>query len=388
MFSNRLQSDLSANRLATSLARARAEGRALIDLTESNPTRAGFTYPSDLLAPLGDRRGLCYVPEPLGMADARRAVAADYARRGIDVDPDRVVLTTSTSEACSLLFKVLCNPGDEVLIPRPSYPLFEHLAGLDAVSARPYDLEYQGRWAIDAASVDRAWSPRTRAVLAVSPNNPTGSYVRTDELAALAGRCRWREAALVADEVFADYAWSADGARSAGSVLGVEDALAVSLGGLSKTVGLPQVKLGWLAVGGPGALAGELMKRLELASDTYLSVSTPVQLAAGNLLERGAPVRAQIQARVSANRRVLVAEALRVPSTEVLAADAGWYSVLQVPSLTPEDDLVVSLVEEDGVVAHPGYFFDFPRESFLVVSLLAPEDRFADGVSRILRRFA
>ena len=388
MFSSRLQSDLAINRLAVAVERARGGGHPFIDLTESNPTRAGFDYPADLLAPLGDCRGLCYAPEPLGVLDARRAVASDYARRGVSVDPERVVLTTSTSEAYSLLFKVLCDPGDEVLVPRPSYPLFEHLTGLEAVAATPYDLEYHGRWAIDLGGLARAFSPRTRAVVMVTPNNPTGSFARQHEIAEIASLCAAHHAALVADEVFADYAWSPEAARLAGRVLSVCEALVVSLGGLSKAVGLPQVKLGWMAVGGPDATVRQLIARLELACDTYLSVSTPVQLAAGELLARGAAVRRQIQARVSANARELRVRAARAPSTEALVADAGWYGVLQVPSHVPEDDLVVSLVEEDGVLAHPGYFFDFSRESFLILSLLAPEDRFAEGTSRLLRRFA
>jgi len=388
VFSSRVQRSLAANRLAVAIARARGGGRALIDLTESNPTRAGFDYPADLLAPLADCRGLSYAPEPLGAPGARRAVADDYARRGLTVDPERIVLTASTSEAYSLLFKVLCDPGDEVLIPRPSYPLFEHLAGLDAVSVRPYDLEYHGRWAIDLDSVERACSSRTRGVLVVTPNNPTGSFARQDEIAALASLCATRDLALVADEVFADYAWTPDAARSAGHVLSAREALVVSLGGLSKTVGLPQVKLGWMAVGGPDGLVRQLRSRLEVACDTYLSVSTPVQLAAAELLARGAALRTQIQARVSDNYRALLARAGRAPSTEVLAADAGWYAVIKVPSLVPEEDLAVSLVEEDGVIAHPGYFFDFTRESFLVISLLPPDDRFAEGTSRIFRRFA
>jgi aspartate/methionine/tyrosine aminotransferase len=388
VFSSRLQSNLAVNRLAAAVARARDGGRRLVDLTESNPTRAGIAYPPDLLAPLGDRRGLCYEPEPLGLPDARRAVAGDYARRGIDVDPDRIVLTASTSEAYSLLFKVLCDPGDEVLVPRPSYPLFEHLAGLDGVVARPYDLEYHGRWSIDQGSIGRALTPRTRALLVVSPNNPTGSFVRADEMVELARACGAGDAVLVADEVFADYAWLPGGGGSVLSAAPARDALVVSLGGLSKTVGLPQVKLGWMALGGPDAMVHQLRARLELACDTYLSVSTPVQLAAGALLERGAAVRAEIRARVAANRRELLAQAARTPSTDVLEAAAGWYSVIQVPTFVPEEDLAVALVEEDDVLAHPGYFFDFRSESFLIVSLLPPEDRFRDGVSRILRRFA
>jgi alanine-synthesizing transaminase len=387
VFSSRLQRDLAQNRLTVALAHARAAGRAIIDLTESNPTRAGFDYPGDLLTPLGDRRGLCYAPDPSGLVEARRAVAGDYLRRGVTVDPDRIVLTASTSEAYSLLFKVLCEPGDEVLVPHPSYPLFEHLTRLDGVVARPYALEYHGRWAFDLSSIERAWTTRTRALLIVSPNNPTGSCVRQHELADLAAVCATREAALIGDEVFADYLWAPTEANEMGHVLRSTEVLAFSLGGLSKTVGLPQVKLGWIAIGGPAQAVADGKARLELAADTYLSVSTPVQLSAEALLKNAAVVRLQIQARLAANLKALGARAARTPSCQVLAADGGWSAVIQVPSFQSEEDLVLALLDEHGVLAHPGYFFDFPRESFLIVSLLTRHDEFAEGIDRVFARF-
>jgi aspartate/methionine/tyrosine aminotransferase len=387
VFSSRLQSDLAPNRLALAVARARADGRPLIDLTESNPTRAGFDYPSHLLAPLADPEGLCYAPDPSGLLDARLAVAGDYRRRGLSIDSGRIVLTASTSEAYSLLFKVLCNPGDEVLVPRPSYPLFDHLATLDGIAACPYSLDYHGRWSVDFESVERAWSRRTRAVLVVSPNNPTGSCVRASELHELAALCARRDAALISDEVFADYVWTTVPAQESGHVLFERDVLSFSLGGLSKTIGLPQVKLGWMAIGGPEDAVRQAHTRLELAADTYLSVSTPVQLAASTLLASGGAIRAQIQARLLKNLGVLRARAARTSSCQVLAADGGWSAVVQVPSFQPEEDLVLALVEEDGVLAHPGYFFDFPRESFVIVSLLAQPDQFAEGIDRVFARF-
>jgi alanine-synthesizing transaminase len=387
VFSTRLQSDLSANRLALAVARARADGRRLIDLTESNPTRAGFDYPSDLLAPLADPKGLCYAPDPSGLLDARMAVARDYLRRGLSIDPERIVLTASTSEAYSLLFKVLCDPGDEVLVPRPSYPLLEHLSRLDGIVARPYSLEYHGRWNVDLDSVGRAWSPRTRAMLVVTPNNPTGSCVRASEWHELAAACARSDAALICDEVFADYVWSSPSAGARGHVLFERDVLSFSLGGLSKTVGLPQVKLGWMAIGGPQDVVGQAHARLEVAADTYLSVSTPVQVSASTLLANGAAVRAQIQARLLKNREALGKRVAGTPSCQVLAADGGWSAVVQVPSYQPDEDLVLALVEEDGVLVHPGYFFDFPRETFVIVSLLVPTDQFAEGIDRIFARF-
>jgi aspartate/methionine/tyrosine aminotransferase len=386
-FSARVPDDLGLNRMAQAVQRARAAG-PLLDLTESNPTRAGFDYPRDLLTPLAHPRGLTYQPSPLGLPEARRAVAADYARRGIAIDQDRVVLSASTSDAYSMVFKLLSDAGDEVLVPRPSYPLFDHLTRLDGVTAVPYDLEYHDAWTIDMASVERAVTSRTRALLMVNPNNPTGSFVKAGEFQCLKAVCAARDVAIIADEVFIDYELQ-PGARAAAASV-IDDVaggpLTISLGGLSKSAGLPQLKLGWMALGGPDTVVKPALGRLELVCDTYLSVSTPVQAAAAELIERAAPIRAQIQGRTAANHRRLVEQVADVPACRVLRSEGGWYGVLQVPSFGSEEDLVVALVERDGVVVHPGYFFDFPRESYLIVSLLPPEAVFADGVDRILRR--
>ena len=383
-FSSRVPADLGVNRLARAIQDARSRGRQLIDLTLSNPTRAGFVYPSDLLAPLGHPRGVTYQPEPFGLLEARRAVSADYARRGVTVSADRIVLTSSTSEAYSLLFKLLTEPGDEVLVPRPSYPLFDHLTQLDAVTARPYDLEYHDGWTVDLSSVDRALSERTRALLVVSPNNPTGSFVSRQELKQLAATCAERGVAIIADEVFAEYQTRPGACVDSGRTMEVGEGLVFSLGGLSKSAGLPQVKLGWMALAGAESLVGAALERLELICDTYLSVSTPVQAAAAELLACGAAIRKQIQTRIASNYRMLAERVEAVPACTLLAADGGWYAVVQVPSIDSEEDLVVALVD-DGVVVHPGYFFDFPRESYVVVSLLPPEHEFAEGVTTVLR---
>ena len=387
MFSSRIPPNLTANRLTEAVRAARAEGRSFIDLTESNPTRAGFDYPADLLAPLGDARGLRYDPRPAGALEAREAVAAEYARRGSIVAPGRIVLTSSTSEAYSLLFKLLADAGDEILVPRPSYPLFDHLTRLDLAVTRPYDLDVDGAWSIDFASVERALTSRTRAVLVVNPNNPTGSFVTRDELDRLAALCAPREIAIIADEVFADYELEPGAASAAGHAATRRDVLCFSLGGLSKSLGLPQVKLGWMAVGGPDHLVDAALQRLELICDTYLSVSTPVQLAASELLARGTGIRTQIAARIVTNYGALATAAAAVPSCRVLPGAAVWSAVLQVPTFESEEDLVIRLLTDAGVLAHPGYFFDFPRESFLVVSLLAPRALFADGIARVLRHF-
>ncbi len=387
MFSARVPAQLGANRLATAVAARRAAGGLVLDLTESNPTRAGIVYPPALLAPLGDPRGLKYEPTPFGMIAAREAVAGDYARRGIDVAADRVALTASTSDAYGWLFKLLADAGDEILVPRPSYPLFEHLTRLEGIVGRPYDLEYHGAWSIDFGSVEAALSPRTRAMLIVSPNNPTGSFVKRGELARIVATCAPRGIALIADEVFADYGLDATAAADAGRVLEQREILAFSLGGLSKSIGLPQVKLGWIAAAGPDAVVADALERLELVCDTYLSVATPVQASAAELLAGGAPIRTAITGRVRANHQTLGERLAMTPSCRALRTEGGWYAVLQVPSLQPEEALVLTLLERDGVLTHPGYFFDFPRESYLIVSLLAPPAAFADGIARILRHF-
>jgi len=384
-FSARLPAERSSNRLTRAVQQARADARPLIDLTESNPTRAGFEYPSDLLAPLAGDQSLVYEPCAFGRLEARRAISHDYARRGLSVAAERIVLTASTSEAYSVLFKLLADAGDEVIVPRPSYPLFDHLTRLDLVTARPYDLEYHGSWSIDIGSVERALTPRTRALLIVSPNNPTGSFVTAPELDRLAVLCADSGIAIIADEVFGEYELRAGAGAGAGRTVDRRDVLTFSLGGLSKSAGLPQVKLAWIAACGPDTAVFEALERLEIICDTYLSVSTPIQLAAPQLLERAPAVRSQIQARVAANHRQLVERAAMMPACDVLRADGGWYGVLQVPSFSSEEELVVALVTKAGVLAHPGFFFDFPRESYLVVSLLPPCDIFAEGLDRVLR---
>jgi hypothetical protein len=382
MFSSRVPADREPNRIAQALAAARGRGRTLVDLTVTNPTIAGITYPPSLLQPLSSPAALAYTPEPFGLDEARHAVAADYRRRGITVAAERIVLTASTSEAYSLLFKLLCRPeGDDVLVPVPSYPLFDHLAALDGVRSVPYCLDYHGRWRLDESSLDGAWSAVTRAVLAVSPNNPTGSVLSAAEVTALDRRCADRDAALVLDEVFADYPLSDGDATSDVPPAG----LTFRLGGLSKSIGLPQVKLGWIAVDGPPRLVFDALGRLELIADTYLSVSTPVQVAAATLLESGRAVRAEILARVRANYGHLRDVARGVPSVDVLPAEAGWSAVLRVPGISSEEELVLGLIER-GVVVHPGFFFDFPHETFLVISLLPDPASFADGIRLIMER--
>jgi alanine-synthesizing transaminase len=383
MFSARTRWDRTVNRLAALVERKRAAGRQVLDLTETNPTRVGLEAPLDVLALLADPGAGRYEPEPRGLETARKAVAADYARRGVDVDPGRLVLTASTSEAYAFLFKLLCDPGDAILVPRPSYPLFDYLAGLESVEVEPYPLVHDGEWRIDLAALRESVAARTRAIVLVSPNNPTGSFVNDGEVSAIQELAAGKELALVSDEVFADYAWSAGGGGR--SLARDGPALAFALGGLSKSCGLPQLKLAWVAVSGPASLREEALARLELLADTYLSVGTPVQRAAPALLARAGELRAPIAARVAENlgalRRLLGGTA----PASLLHGDGGWSVVLRIPSTASEEERVLGLLDAHDVLVHPGYFFDFPREAYLVLSLLPRPADFTEAVSRILR---
>jgi len=394
VFSHRVPADLRPTALAAIVAHARSAGRPLLDLTVTNPSRVGLTIAPEALEALASPAACRYEPEPFGQEGARQAVASDYRRRGVDVPPERVVLTASTSEAYSLLFKLLCDAGEEVLVPQPSYPLFEHLTALDAVRAVPYRLEHHGLWSVDRGSVERAWTPRTRALLVVSPNNPTGSMLRRDDWAWLRQRCAASGVAIVADEVFADYpvapgddaVASVAGEGDAAGTGGGRDVLRFALGGLSKSAGLPQLKVGWMAVGGPGEDVAEALRRLELICDTYLSVGTPAQVALPHLVCAGATTRAAIAARVRANDALVREIAARHPACSALRTEGGWSAVVRVPATLGEEALVSTLVQEDGVLVHPGYFFDFAHEAFLVVSLLTPPADLAAGLDRALAR--
>jgi hypothetical protein len=378
LFSSRLP-PLTPNALAVALERVRASGVPYIDLTVSNPTSAEIPYPPDALAALSDPRALRYEPDARGLKSAREAIARSI---GAAVDPDALVLTASTSEAYALLFKLLCNPGEAVLVPQPSYPLFDLLTQLEGVTPRPYRLEYHGVWSIDRESVMKALSPDVRAVLVVSPNNPTGAFVRAADRDWLAGLAADRNLAIISDEVFAGYPLRRR--PDAASFINEGRALTFVLGGLSKSAGLPQVKLGWIGASGPDTEVRAALERLDVIADTYLSVSTPVQVAAPALLAAGASVRAAIQARLTGNLAVLQSRCERWPGIEVLEPEGGWTAVIRVPATMSEEALVIRLLEEARVLVHPGYFFDFPREAFLAVSLLTPPAAFAGGIDRAL----
>jgi aspartate/methionine/tyrosine aminotransferase len=382
VFSSRLPRELTPNVLSRAVSARRAAGARLLDLTETNPTVVGIPYPPGMLSSLGSARGLRYAPDPRGLATAREAIAAEYREAWSDASSERVVLTASTSEAYAMLFKLLCDPGDEVLVPQPSYPLFDLLTRLEAVRSRPYRLEYHGIWSIDRGSLEAALGPRTRAVLVVSPNNPTGSRLRAADREWLASCCAERDIAVISDEVFAGYVL---GSRpDAVSFTGERRALTFVLGGLSKSAGLPQVKLAWILAGGPGALVQDALTRLDVIADTYLSVSTPVQEAAPGLIAAGRAVRSAIHARLSQNLGMLRSAVAGWPSISLLEPEGGWSAVLRVPATQSEEALVLRLLAEADVVVHPGYFFDFPHEAFLVLSLLPDPAVFAEASGRIL----
>jgi aspartate/methionine/tyrosine aminotransferase len=377
-FSQRVPSDLRPNRLAQARARL---GESGFDLTESNPTRCDLPYPDDLLQTLTDPSGLRYEPDPRGMATARQAIADWYRRAGIEVVPERIVLTASTSEAYSFLFRMLADPGDSILVPSPSYPLFDQLAGLDGVRPMHYALDPGDRWRIDPASVG-AIRDHCRVIVAVHPNNPTGSYVHPEDAGRLTGLCIDHELALIVDEVFLPYPLHGAG-RGGRSFADTTACLTFTLSGLSKSIGLPQIKLAWIVTSGPQDEVEEALERLEYVADAYLSVNTPIAVALPELLRRCEPVRDAISTRCRENLARLHRLAAALPHVTVPPADGGWSAVLRIPNVVDEEDLVLELLEQHDVAVHPGFFFDFPADGFLVVSLLPPEPIFAEGVRRM-----
>jgi alanine-synthesizing transaminase len=384
-YSSRLRWDLAPNRLTRLLDERRSAGAAILDLTESNPTAAGFAYPSDqILAALADPRALRYLPAAAGIASARAAVSQDYYSGR--VHPGRILLTASTSEAYAFVFKLLADPGDEVLVPRPSYPLFDFLAALDAVRVVQYPLVYNAKWTIDFDGLARSITPRTRAIVLVNPNNPTGSFLKQAELGPLIALCRQHNLALISDEVFSDYALHPDHPQLVRSLTEVTEVPTFCLSGLSKVAGLPQLKLGWIVTGGPAPEREQAFQRLELIADTYLSVGTPVQLAAPALLGLRTQLQNQILARVRANRAFAVSQIGPHAPWRLRETEGGWYALLEAPRIQSEEEWVLSLLATDGVLVQPGFFFDFEREAFLVLSLLTPEEVLREGIRRILAR--
>ena len=393
MFSARTTWDRTPNRLAAALAEVQSSERPIIDLTESNPTRAALFDTAHLIAELGHPRGTAYEPEPLGHPTARQAVARYYAARGAAVDVAKVVMTASTSEAYSWLFGMLADPGQSILVPRPSYPLFGWIGEMKGVTLASYSLRHDADFRIDLDDLRRKIDARTRAIVLVHPNNPTGSFVRRDEARALAELAREHDLAIIVDEVFGDYALEPLPPEFLPSFAAADlgAPLVFVLSGLSKVLLLPQCKLGWIAVSGSEHLLAEAMARLELIADTYLSVATPVQLALPALLAQQPAVADAVRARLRQNIATLDAALADLgPSCPVrrLPLRGGWYAVLEVPRLHDEDGWIEILIREDGVIAHPGYFFDFERDGFLVLSLLPEPGGFREGARRLVRRIA
>jgi aspartate/methionine/tyrosine aminotransferase len=384
-FSRRSAWDRSPNLLARQLQARHEAALEVLDLTHSNPTTCGLPYSNELLAPLADPASLVYSPEPLGMLSAREAIAQHYAERGVRVSPEQILLTASTSEAYSFLFKLLADPGDVVAIPSPSYPLFDFLAELDGVQLVPYRLSWDGSWSLDLESARELLRIHrdVRALLLVSPHNPTGHCVTRAEQDALIELAKEHAVALVADEVFADYVFAESSTR-APSLAARSETLSFTLSGLSKVVGLPQLKLGWMVASGPEPERREAMERLEIIADTYLSVATPVQHALPKLLRSGETVRSAILDRLRRNRAQLEAARPTEATWDVLRSEAGWYALLQVSRTRSEEEWCRASLDE-GVWVHPGYFFDFERKGLLVISLLTEETIFDRALPRLVK---
>jgi alanine-synthesizing transaminase len=379
-FSSRTSWDAGESSYAAAVREARTSGRRLYDLTVSNPTRCGFAYDAEaLLKPLADVRALVYDPEPRGMVNAREAVARYYAGHGQDVLTDDLVLTTSTSESYSFLFRLLCDPGDEVLVAQPSYPLFDFLADLDDVRLRPYPLFYDHGWWIDFAELERAVTLRTRAIIVVHPNNPTGHWTGAREREELEALCVRHGLALIVDEVFLDYPLRGAAARS--FACGEHPALTFVLSGLSKIAGLPQMKAAWIATLGPGPLRAEALDRLEIVADTFLSLNAPVQLAMKSWLAGAGAMQAQILDRAIGNLAMLRRIADETPERlQVLEIEAGWSAVLGLPGCAGDSDCAERLARERGVVVHPGAFYGMAERNRMVVSLIGPAKEFEAGI--------
>ena len=386
MFAERTNWNFAGNRLSEALAWHRARGKRLFDLTASNPTECGFEYDSEaILAALRNPAALRYEPNPKGLESARLAVTEYYSARAAIVSADDIVLTTSTSEAYSFVLRLLCNPGDELLIPAPSYPLFGFLADIQDVKLVRYPLVYDHGWQIDLHSLQQAITARTRGVIVVNPNNPTGHFTKEKEMAALNEFCVARGMALIADEVFLDFAL---GDTKMVSFAGNEGALTFAMSGLSKIAGLPQMKMAWVIASGPEGLRRRALERLEVIADTYLSPNAPVQLATPAFLEQRHGFQRQLMARVRKNLAELDRQLALQKSCGRLEVEGGWYAVLRVPATGSDEELAIELLTKQDVYVHPGHFFDFSGDGYLVVSLIARQDEFAEGMKRVLAMLA
>ena len=385
MFADRTNWNLDTNRLSEALARHRAIRRPLLDLTASNPTECGFDYDRPaIMRALSDADALDYKPDPKGLETARQAVAAYYAARSNEVSIENIFLTTSTSEAYSFVFRMLCNPGDELLIPTPSYPLFEFLADIQDVKLARYPLVYDYHWQIDFHALEQAITSRTRGAIVVHPNNPTGHFCKPEDLTRLNEVCSARQMALIADEVFLDFVLTGAQPLSFATNTG---ALTFTMSGLSKISGLPQMKTAWLITTGPEHLRKQALARLEVIADTYLSMNAPMQLATPVFLEQRRGFQKQLMTRVRRNLSELDRQLAGQKSCSRLRMEGGWNTVLRVPATRSDEELAIELLATRDVYAHPGHFYDFPSNGYLIVSLITPEPEFAKGIERLLSIF-
>jgi alanine-synthesizing transaminase len=385
MFAGRTNWNLNSNRLSEALARHRAAGKPLLDLTASNPTECGFDYDRQaILRALSNPESLSYDPDPKGLLSARRAVAGYYSAREITVPAEDIILTTSTSEAYSFVFRVLCNPGDELLIPEPSYPLFSFLADIQDVKLVGYPLLYDHGWQIDFHALQQAITEHTRGVIIVNPNNPTGHFCKSADIEKLNEICSLRQMAIIADEVFLDFNLAENIPRSFAAST---ESLTFTMSGLSKISGLPQMKAAWLTTSGPGELKAQSRARLEVIADTFLSMNTPVQRAMPVFLELRHGFQKQVMARVRKNLAELDAQLSAQNSCARLEVEGGWYAIIRVPAIRSDEDLAIELLNARGVYIHPGHFFDFQSDGHLIVSLITLERDFNEGVKRLLSMF-
>ncbi len=382
-FSRRTEWNTEESELARAHRLRAQAGLPIADLTASNPTRCGFEYDSELLAALADVRALDYDPQPRGMLRAREAVCAYYAGHGVDIVSEQVVLTTSTSEAYSFLLRLLCDPGDEILVPQPGYPLFDFLAGLDDVRLKAAPLVYDYGWQMEPEGFRRAITPETRAIVLVHPNNPTGHFTKAWEAKELAQLCREHGLALIVDEVFLDYRFSTGVSGAQASFAeGLEDVPVFVVSGLSKIAGLPQMKSAWIVATGSGRQ--EALERLEVIADTFLSMNAPVQCALPAWLEGRGQIQKQIRERVAANLAEMDRALAGQEAIRRLELEGGWYAVLRIPAVQPDEQTVLALLER-GVWVHPGYFFGMEESGWLVVSLLGAEKEFSTGIALLAR---
>jgi aspartate/methionine/tyrosine aminotransferase len=377
-FSRRTNWDLEESEL-TLAHRSRVQaGLPIADLTGSNPTRCGFEYPADLLAALNDPQALDYDPQPRGSLRAREAICAYYTEHGARIKPEQIILTTSTSEAYSFLFRLLCDPGNEIVVPQPGYPLFDFLAVLDDVRLKSAALVYDHGWQVDPEAIRQAVTPETRAIVLVHPNNPTGHFTKWWEAQSLERLCWENDLSLIVDEVFLDY--GLHGAERSFAA-GLESVPVFVVSGLSKIVGLPQMKAAWIVATGPNS--GVALERLEVVADTFLSMNAPVQCALPVWLNRREAIQDQIQDRLEANLAELDRQLAELPEVERFEREGGWYAVLRIPAIQADEQTALDLLER-GVWIHPGYFFSFPKSGWLVVSLLGQEAEFSTGVTGLV----